>query len=225
MFLRLNFKQNGDFALLAPCARADVPVLEYLLNELNKLWKTPQLVPADGYETLSKHCLLLIDKVISLLPRVDCEDQIEVGNIKEPDLVRNFVISVSGERADLTSCQVLLLHTFTPLPPVRNIPKLEDEITTENVPLQSSGDADADLLASLVCLTDGDVLSAQLIYDNWDAERIDRFLFAYGERKRDPEERKADYMCKLFDQWKRKNQEVLDQVRFRHHSSDLPIGK
>ena len=212
MFLTLTYK-DGDFALLKPCARADIGVLEYLLNALREEWMTRGEV-ADGYDTLSLRALTIIAKIIDLMPRVDALEPVEVEKIAENELVKAF-ITVIDDSANFKPSHAVALHSFEPLKSTKKIVPIEEEVTVDNVPIPSSGDQDADLLASLMCVTQGDAMSAQLMYESWDAERLDRFIFAFNERQRDPEERKAEYMASLFEQWKSNNQAIINDIRFR----------
>lgn len=209
--LEIPYKNN--FALVRRCARANIEILEYLLQKLKEAWLASK-PPADGYNTLSEECLTIIEKIIDLLPRVDSIDPIPVDLIHEAVLIQIFIAKTDRETAEFLPCELINFHQFTPTKSNKKIPKIEDEITVDNVPIADSGNDEADLMGTLLCLTQGDVMSAAYIVETWDAEFIDKTLFAYNERQRDPEERKQEYMNNEFEKWKAKNEDVVRKARF-----------
>jgi len=80
--------------------------------------------------------------------------------------------------------------------------------------MASSGDPAMDLLGTLLCLTQGDPIGAQYMMETWDAETIDKALFAYNERQRDPEERLAEYRKKEFERIKQERALEIRKLHF-----------
>lgn len=204
---------DGDFALVRPCPRGSLDVLEALLKKAHSQWLTASQNTATGYETLSRECLVTLAKVIALLPRADAIDDIDIYQIKETDLVRLFVAKADSE-GQFSTCDLINFHQYEPCKSSKKIPKLEDEMTVDNIPIASSGSADTDIIGALLSVCQGDALSVQLIYDSWDSEMIDKTLFAYNERQRDPEERLAEYRQAEFDRIKAANKAKIRKVQF-----------
>jgi hypothetical protein len=204
---------DGDFALVRPCPRGYLDVLEVLLKKAHGQWLKASSNPAKGYETLSESCLVTLSKVLKLLPRADSLDDLEITRIRETDLVRLF-IAKADNNGQFATCDLINFHQYEPCKSSKKIPKLEDEMTVDNIPIPSSGSADADILGALVSICQGDAMSVQLIYETWDAELIDKVLFAYNERQRDPEERLAEYRQAEFDRIKEANKAKFRKVQF-----------
>jgi hypothetical protein len=204
---------NGDFALVRPCPRGSLDVLEALLKKCHNQWLNPSNHTATGYETLSSECLLTLTKVIDLLPRVDSCEEIDISLIRETDLVRLFVAKADSN-GQFSTCDLINFHQYEPCKSSKVVPDLADEITVDNVPIPSSGDGATDLLGALLSICQGDAFSAHLIYETWDAEMIDKTLFAYNERQRDPEERFAEYRQSEFDRIKAANKEKFRKAQF-----------
>lgn len=219
---------DDDYAFVSAPPRAYLPVLQKLLEKahlaykfqtsrgmlersvLGKVSNTLLQKPLDGYETLSEACLRPMGRILEMMPRHDTIDPILLEQIPEVELTRLFIKQLNTDNTE-RPCKLIEFIQYEPCKPTKEVPKLEDEITMDNIPIPSSGNADADLLGTL--LTVMDAMSAQLIYESWDAETIDKVLFAMNERQRNPEDRKADYMQKEFAKIKEANPSVYDKLR------------
>jgi hypothetical protein len=91
-------------------------------------------------------------------------------------------------------CQIAKLHT--PGDPVSELEK--DEYTPENMPVQSSGNAIADLLARLACI-DNSTANAQQLMRTYDMGTLNALVQQIGELKRDPKERFEEYKKKRLE--------------------------
>ena len=210
-FLEIPLKDN-DFALIRPCARGSLSLLEYLLKKAHTQW-LHSTAPAEGYETLSKECLVTLNKILLLFPRVDSDEWLDVEQLEESTLVKLCITRID-ENGGYAPCDLITLQQYEPCPPSKDIPPLEKEMTVDNIPMASSGDPAMDLLGTLLCLTQGDPIGAQYMMETWDAETIDKALFAYNERQRDPEERLAEYRKKEFERIKQERALEIRKLHF-----------
>ena len=79
------------------------------------------------------------------------------------------------------------------------MPELDkDEYTPENMPVQSSGNAIADLLARLACI-DNSTANAQQLMRTYDMGTLNALVQQIGELKRDPKERFEEYKKKRLE--------------------------
>ena len=202
---------DNDRAWVSAPPRASLPVLQKLLEASYHEYVSPT-ESADGYRTLSESCLRYFDRILGLLPRHDSLDPLMLAQISETELIRLFVQQM-GENLQPLPCKLIEFLKYEPCKSTKEVPDLADEITPDNIPIPSSGDADADLLGTLLCLSNGDAMSAQLLYETWDAETIDKALFAYNERQRDPRERMREYKLKEFERIKAENAKLYDKLR------------
>lgn len=198
--------KNGDYAVVRPCPRADLPVLEWLLSKLHEQWRS-------GKALTSETCEQTLDKLLLHLPREDDLASLTADQISEVDLGRLFLAKMDDQGHQLP-CDLLTLHQYEPCKPSKTSPKLEDEMTEDNIPIPSSGDPTADLLAVLTQLCQGNALAAQHLLDTHDAETLDKLVFSYNERQRDPQERLADYRAKVFEEKKTQMTEQIRRVQF-----------
>lgn len=92
-------------------------------------------------------------------------------------------------------CRIAQLHA----PPETSTPPLtQDEYTVENMPIQGSGNATADLLSRL-SLIDNSTANAMQLIRTYDMGTLNALIQQVGELKRDPRERFEEYKAKRLD--------------------------
>lgn len=91
-------------------------------------------------------------------------------------------------------CQILKLHEQPDAPP----PLDQDEYTPENMPIPSSGNPTADLLARLSQI-DNSTANAQKLMETYDRATLHALFEQVNELRRDPKDRFEEYKQKRLD--------------------------
>jgi hypothetical protein len=189
------------FAIVSPVRRCKLECLHLLLVELQTLWQQVLRIDERGLE--------LCSRIASLLPRLDKPGQygFPIALIELHELEELFIGKLQDEK--ILPCLLLQLHSFdVRVPPVK---KEGENITPADVPIPSSGIADADLFARLINC-DETVAGAWQLWNEFDAEFLHGLIEQINELRRDPDERVKEYLAARFEEWKQQNNDVYKQA-------------
>ena len=191
----LTIEWADDFAIIAPCSRVMLPSFELLLNYLHKKWRTNNC-------QVDEAILQVAGRIAALLPRIDKPKcfGFEVRSLSPKDFESLFLAQVINE--EMQACELIELHSFKA--EGRRQKADGEELTPHDIPIKSSGLADADLFASLVNI-DGSIEGAWRLWTRFDAEMINAMIGQLNELRRDPQERMNEFMKARFDDWKQQN--------------------
>lgn len=180
-----------------------------LLDALQQKWLT-----IDTEAMLSDPwCIGTIEAIAALIPTYP-ENGLTIDLLRQrPILLRQLFTGLGMDTPLLVQ-----LHEFQPIdrgevPPE---PGEKKHITLKDIPMASSGDPDADILADLIGGMES-VSDALLLIERLDSESLDRLFFRLEERNdraRDPDGVMQRYLKGRLDEWISENQDVYDEALY-----------
>jgi hypothetical protein len=190
----LIIEWDNDFAVIAPAKRNLLPSFELLLNYLHQKWQV-------NYK-IDESVIQVAERIAALLPRIDKPGcfGFEVRSLSSTDFESLFLAQVVN--GEIAPCKLIELHSFKA--EGRRQKAEGEELTPSDIPIKSSGLADADLFASLVNI-DESIDGAWQLWTRFDAEMINAMIGQLNELRRDPQERMNEYLKTRFDEWKQQN--------------------
>jgi hypothetical protein len=190
----ITIEWADDFAIVSPCSRAMLPSFELLLNYLHQKWQI-------NYQ-IDETVIQIAERIAALLPRIDKPGcfGFEVRSLSSTDFESLFLAQVVD--GVVVPCKLIELHSFKA--EGRRQKAEGEELTPSDIPIKSSGLADADLFASLVNI-DESIEGAWQLWTRFDAEMINGLIGQLNELRRDPQERMNEYLKARFDEWKQQN--------------------
>lgn len=202
-FEELRFLTDGRLVLMGRLPRSRLGAFEAMLTPLQHRWLELQQVTTLLVQ--DKGNWELMQNIIDLFPRYDRPGTWGVDITPLRDDVRqieSLFLYDQDEAGTVLPCRLISLHEYTAI----ERPRWQND-DSEDLSIDSSGDPDMDLLASLA--VGFSAREAFEIFDRLDAESIDRFLFYSNELRRDPEDRKAENLAQDYAEWKQDNQDDL----------------
>jgi hypothetical protein len=204
-FLEITYP-NGDLAYIAPVSRARITALELLLRQLSDRWVKSKL---DTAELLNDYgSWQLMNRIAAFFPRIDLPGTMgfDIDALRDdPDQLESLFLAQTEEgQGPLQVARLIDLSCFEPI----EIPLWR--LDTEDEPIPSSGDPDMDLMAMLTASTTAQ--DAAFVMDTLSTEQLDRFLFYLAELRRDPGERRQEFLDSDYQNWKEENQDIVNDV-------------
>lgn len=192
---------DGKVVFLGRLPRSRMNVLNTLLTELRQRWE------AFGFFTYllvrDSSSWDLMQTIIQLFPRFDRPGEwgFDLQPIREDaqQLERLFLADVLDNQ--YRPPLLIALHSFIPMP----VPKWRQD-DAEDQGVDSTGDPDVDLLASLTVGLES-AKDAFFIFNTLDAEQIDKYLHQINELRRNPEDRAEEKLADDYVAWKNEHED------------------
>ena len=219
-FLEINYP-FGSAAFISPVPRSQIVPLEIMLRKLNQRWIEKQLSTSELLNDAS--CWQMMTRIANFFPRIDIQGRsgFDLSPLKsDPDQLEELFLAQSDQGdSPLRLSKLAELNCFEPMP----IPDWRIDQDTDPTP--SSGDPDMDLMAMLTVSTNAQ--DAVMLMDRLNTQQLDRYLFYLSELRRDPEDRKQEFLSEDYTTWKEENPEAVREalgIQFNFPKPELAVA-